>query len=237
MGGFQGYKEHAFFTGLDWGQLEKKALIPPFVPDPKKVNFDATHELEELLLEDNPLTQQQKRKYSDAPRTLPNGDPLPQDWITLEEKFKVYDYTKPYVTDMSGATVLNPPEGQPAPDNAVSSQPPTTAGSFLGESLRRISLGTKGSKKAAATKQQRSNLALVPRAREAETESLHRDVMEGREEEVMAEGNNKDATSTKDGGESAHEKSITSLPGDGSAKRRESVSPPQERNAIPEESA
>ncbi|KAI6112777.1 kinase-like domain-containing protein [Pisolithus sp. B1] len=40
---------------IDWTALETKSIPPPFIPDSKKANFDASHELEELLLEDNPL--------------------------------------------------------------------------------------------------------------------------------------------------------------------------------------
>jgi hypothetical protein len=59
-----------------------KALQPPFVPDvrsclmhqfnrydvssqPKKPNFDASHELEELLLEDNPLKAKHRKQNVD----------------------------------------------------------------------------------------------------------------------------------------------------------------------------
>ena len=41
--------------GIDWAAIETKRATPLFLPDSKKANFDATHELEELLLEDNPL--------------------------------------------------------------------------------------------------------------------------------------------------------------------------------------
>ena len=61
------------------------------------MNFDATHELEELLLEDNPLTVQTSKKLAGTARCLPNGDPLPKEWLHLEEKFTVFDFTKPKV--------------------------------------------------------------------------------------------------------------------------------------------
>lgn len=54
-GGLDALKRHAWFRGIDWAALEAKRITPPFEPDSKKANFDATHELEELLLEDNPL--------------------------------------------------------------------------------------------------------------------------------------------------------------------------------------
>ncbi|KAJ3338103.1 hypothetical protein HDU93_009974 [Gonapodya sp. JEL0774] len=54
-GGIEALKQHPFFAGLDWGKVFKKEITPAFVPDPNSCNFDASHELEELLLEDNPL--------------------------------------------------------------------------------------------------------------------------------------------------------------------------------------
>ncbi|KAI8068436.1 kinase-like domain-containing protein, partial [Gongronella butleri] len=53
--GFQRLKAHPWFKSIRWHDLETKAMEPPFVPDDKRANFDPTHELEEILLEDNPL--------------------------------------------------------------------------------------------------------------------------------------------------------------------------------------
>jgi hypothetical protein len=55
---------------------------------PKRANFDATHELEELLLEDNPLKAKK--------RANPNQDlsELSKEMRMMEEKFVVYDCTK-----------------------------------------------------------------------------------------------------------------------------------------------
>lgn len=54
-GGIEGIKAHPWMRNLDWTAIQAKTADPPFVPDSKKANFDATHELEELLLEDHPL--------------------------------------------------------------------------------------------------------------------------------------------------------------------------------------
>jgi hypothetical protein len=51
---------------IDWAALESKAALPPFEPDSKKANFDATHELEELLLEDNPLKAKKRNPKNDV---------------------------------------------------------------------------------------------------------------------------------------------------------------------------
>lgn len=53
----------------------------------KKANFDATHELEELLLEDNPLKARKRNPNVDISQ-------LSDDLRTMEENFTVYDYTK-----------------------------------------------------------------------------------------------------------------------------------------------
>ncbi|KAI9002733.1 kinase-like protein, partial [Gaertneriomyces semiglobifer] len=54
--GVEEIQAHPFFRGIDWDKVDRAEYPPQFVPDPEKANFDATYELEELLLEDNPLT-------------------------------------------------------------------------------------------------------------------------------------------------------------------------------------
>ncbi|KAF8515909.1 kinase-like domain-containing protein [Gautieria morchelliformis] len=85
--GMEDIKRHAWFRTIDWEQLGSKVLEPPFVPDSKKANFDATHELEELLLEDNPLK---------ARRRNPNQDinNLSTEYRQMEEQFTSYDFRK-----------------------------------------------------------------------------------------------------------------------------------------------
>lgn len=85
-GGIEAFKAHPWFREIDWRALAAKQITPPFEPDSKKANFDATHELEELLLEDNPL-KAKKRHAQDL-------DQLPDELRQMEEGFKVYDYVK-----------------------------------------------------------------------------------------------------------------------------------------------
>ena len=78
---FEEIKRHPWFQNIDWETLETKEQIAPFIPDvrlvlliicpcaehavlcqSKKANFDASHELEELLLEDNPLRARQRKE-------------------------------------------------------------------------------------------------------------------------------------------------------------------------------
>ncbi|KAJ3413920.1 hypothetical protein HDV05_007288 [Chytridiales sp. JEL 0842] len=98
--GFEGLKSHKWFEKVDWGKVERREVTPPFVPDSKRANFDATHELEELLLEDNPLKAKpkKKKKEGEADSTLKVNDPNPELTAILdlmERKFTVFDFTKP----------------------------------------------------------------------------------------------------------------------------------------------
>jgi serine/threonine protein kinase len=88
--GFERLKSHPWFKGLDWQLLGSKGVEPPFTPDTKHANFDATHELEELLLEDNPLKVKKRAK------TKPGQEPptLSKEQRQMEERFTVYDWSK-----------------------------------------------------------------------------------------------------------------------------------------------
>ncbi|OAD73259.1 hypothetical protein PHYBLDRAFT_124978, partial [Phycomyces blakesleeanus NRRL 1555(-)] len=82
--GFNALLAHPWFTGLDWEALKSKTAIPPFIPDSKRANFDPTHELEEILMEDYPL----KVRRRNPKRTI-----SPEEQV-MEEKFLTYDYTR-----------------------------------------------------------------------------------------------------------------------------------------------
>ncbi|KAJ3299707.1 hypothetical protein HK104_007635 [Borealophlyctis nickersoniae] len=132
----------------------------------KRANFDATHELEELLLEDNPLKAKprKKRKEGDPPQESPyeGMDPaIANEMRIMDEKFTVYDSTKP---------------------RGERSRPPASSTSNLvaANSGRKISSNAVG-----AVADHRS--------------SMHRDVMEGRDEEVNMSGlTDRDSASKKD---------------------------------------
>jgi len=81
--GLADVKRHPWFKGFDWRNL--KDQVPPFVPDPKKANFDATHELEELLLEDNPLKARKRNPNQDI-------NDLSAEMRQMEEQFTRYDF-------------------------------------------------------------------------------------------------------------------------------------------------
>ncbi|OBZ89762.1 Serine/threonine-protein kinase 32A [Choanephora cucurbitarum] len=86
--GVQGYRRlqsHPWFDGLDWETLENKTAISPFIPNNDKSNFDAVHELEELLFEEEPLKPHKKSSTkSDTMKEL----------LEMDDKFIPYDYTK-----------------------------------------------------------------------------------------------------------------------------------------------
>ncbi|WWC90016.1 uncharacterized protein L201_004946 [Kwoniella dendrophila CBS 6074] len=70
-GGMEDIKSHPWFRNINWDQLYKKEVVPPFEPDSKRANFDATHELEELLLEENPLKARKRKEGQDIETLTP----------------------------------------------------------------------------------------------------------------------------------------------------------------------
>ncbi|KAH7881789.1 kinase-like domain-containing protein [Phlebopus sp. FC_14] len=85
--GFEEIRRHPWFQSIDWLSLETKELRPPFTPDSKKANFDASHELEELLLEDNPLKAKARKANRDV-------NSLSAEMRQMEEQFTSYDFKK-----------------------------------------------------------------------------------------------------------------------------------------------
>ncbi|TBU30711.1 kinase-like protein [Dichomitus squalens] len=84
--GFEELKRHPWMATIDWATLESKEQTAPFIPDNKKANFDASHELEELLLEDNPLRAKQRKERDIAS--------LSAEMRQMEEQFTPYDFKK-----------------------------------------------------------------------------------------------------------------------------------------------
>ena len=88
--GMDAIQIHPWFRGIDWERLERKAMDPPFVPDTRHANFDATHELEELLLEDNPLKVKKRHK----PKPGEKRPEMSKEQQAMEDRFTVYDWYK-----------------------------------------------------------------------------------------------------------------------------------------------
>lgn len=83
--GFQDIQNHAWLQGVDWESIDKKEAQPPFVPDMKKANFDVTHELDEFLMVEKPLTHTKRKANPDLAKMKP-------EVRQLEEQFTVYDF-------------------------------------------------------------------------------------------------------------------------------------------------
>ncbi|KAI8372757.1 kinase-like domain-containing protein [Radiomyces spectabilis] len=103
--GFQRLTSHPWLKHIQWNLIEDKLLEVPFVPDSKRANFDPTHELEEILFEDNPLKVRKRNlkrsadshantslKSSGTEYHIPETSPERQ---MMEDKFLTFDYTKP----------------------------------------------------------------------------------------------------------------------------------------------
>jgi len=85
--GLAEFQKHPWFASLDWDKLLAKELPPPFVPDIKRANFDVSHELDEFLMVEKPLTHSSRKKNVDF-------DKLKPEFREMEEQFGVYDSTK-----------------------------------------------------------------------------------------------------------------------------------------------
>ncbi|KAJ3317711.1 hypothetical protein HDU76_001076 [Blyttiomyces sp. JEL0837] len=67
--------EHPWFAGIDWKVVEDKRMVPGFVPGTDRPNFDASYDLEELLMAENPLTHKpRKKKTSNNAAAANNGN-------------------------------------------------------------------------------------------------------------------------------------------------------------------
>ncbi|KAF3936672.1 Phototropin-2 [Dactylella cylindrospora] len=94
--GFETFTSHPFFQSIDFDALMRKEIDPVFVPSRDKTNFDATYDLEELLLEEAPLEARARRQ---KPREQLKEDATPQEVRTeelhrmIETLFEPFDYT------------------------------------------------------------------------------------------------------------------------------------------------
>ncbi|KAJ5959372.1 uncharacterized protein N7479_006522 [Penicillium vulpinum] len=114
--GFESYTSHMFFAEIDFEALERKQIPPVFVPSSEKTNFDATYDLEELLLEEAPLEARARRQKPRAElRDDATAKEIRDDELhrLIETMFEPFDYT---LTSYQGnaaeaiAAVINPEE-------------------------------------------------------------------------------------------------------------------------------
>ena len=93
---WESFTKHEFFACIDFEDLELKRLEPVFVPSADKTNFDATYDLEELLLEEAPLEARARRQ---KPRERLKEDATDKEiredelYRMIENDFKPFDYT------------------------------------------------------------------------------------------------------------------------------------------------
>lgn len=87
---------HDFFRAIDFEALERKEIEPVFIPSSEKTNFDATYDLEELLLEEAPLEARARRQ---KPRERLKDDATEKEireeelHKMIESDFRPFDYT------------------------------------------------------------------------------------------------------------------------------------------------
>ncbi|KAG0158069.1 hypothetical protein PDIDSM_5582 [Penicillium digitatum] len=117
--GFETYTSHMFFAEIDFDALERKQIPPVFRPSSEKTNFDATYDLEELLLEEAPLEARARRQKPRAElRDDATAKEIRDDELhrLIETMFEPFDYT---LTSYQGnaaeaiAAVTNPEECLP----------------------------------------------------------------------------------------------------------------------------
>ncbi|KAB8346381.1 hypothetical protein FH972_023423 [Carpinus fangiana] len=116
--GFHNFTQHPFFQVVDFNALEVKQIRPIFKPSADKVNFDATYDLEELLLEESPL--EARAKYQ-RPRAALKADASESDKRAeilhqmIEKDFEPFDYQKAHYKRLP---VANPTETLPTDSGA-----------------------------------------------------------------------------------------------------------------------
>ncbi|KAI8323778.1 kinase-like protein, partial [Martensiomyces pterosporus] len=87
--GFERIKQHPFFSNINWNLLEARQIEPPFVPNCDQSNFDISHDLEEMLLEQEPL-EAKKRKAMKKLKTPPEHST--PEYQAISREFAAFDY-------------------------------------------------------------------------------------------------------------------------------------------------
>ncbi|KAL9113847.1 MAG: hypothetical protein Q9227_001981 [Pyrenula ochraceoflavens] len=106
--GFETFTRHEFFSRFDFNALERKQILPVFIPSSEKTNFDATYDLEELLLEEAPLEARARRQKPRAElRQDATDKEIREDELhrMIETMFEPFDYTQVSYDHHAGAAV------------------------------------------------------------------------------------------------------------------------------------
>jgi serine/threonine kinase 32 len=94
--GFETFTNHPFFAEINFDALQRKEIPPIFIPSSDKTNFDATYDLEELLLEEAPLEARARRQKPRAElRDDATAKEIREDELhrLIETMFEPFDYT------------------------------------------------------------------------------------------------------------------------------------------------
>ena len=93
---WESFISHEFFADIDFEALVRKEIPPVFRPSSEKTNFDATYDLEELLLEEAPLEARARRQKPRAElREDATAKEIREDELhrLIETMFEPFDYT------------------------------------------------------------------------------------------------------------------------------------------------
>jgi serine/threonine kinase 32 len=66
---------------MDWDALENKTAQPLFVPDMNQANFDVSHELDEFLMVEKPLTHSKRKANPDLEKMKPELRQLEEQYV------------------------------------------------------------------------------------------------------------------------------------------------------------
>lgn len=133
--GFDTFTDNPFFRDIDFDALLRKEIEPVFCPSSEKTNFDATYDLEELLLEEAPL---EARARKQKPRAELRDDATPQEIRAdelhrmVETMFEPFNYT------------LVPETRDPAAAAAAAASAPAPAGQEKNPSVDTVRQQDKG---------------------------------------------------------------------------------------------
>ncbi|KAF2796214.1 kinase-like protein [Melanomma pulvis-pyrius CBS 109.77] len=131
--GFETFLDNPFFRPLDFVALERKEIDPVFIPSSDKTNFDATYDLEELLLEEAPLEARARRQ---KPREALKDDATDQEIRAeelhkmIETLFEPFNYTTVAEARPAAAIVVADPNdstGSRASNTSNSTHTPTSS--------------------------------------------------------------------------------------------------------------
>lgn len=123
---WESFTRHEFFSCIDFEALERKQIEPIFIPSSDKTNFDATYDLEELLLEEAPLEARARRQ---KPRERLKDDATDKEiredelYRMIDRDFRPFDYTLAAYKKITGQAEEQPGDQQLDQNNAMQGPP------------------------------------------------------------------------------------------------------------------